>query len=344
MKGAERFMAAARRQPVDATPVWFMRQAGRCLAQYRKLRESHEILELAKTPELSAKVTLMPVDAFGVDAAVMFADIMLPLEPMGVSLEIQPEVGPIIHHPIQTMADVERLRVVDPEEGVPYVLEAIRRVAAELADGRAALLGFSGSPYTLACYLIEGRPSRDYAKAKGLMLRQPDVWAALMEKLTDQQIRYLKGQIRAGAQVVQVFDSWVGGLNPGDYAQYVLPHARRIFTELRGLAPTVYFGTGNASLLELMASAGSDVMSLDWRVHLDEGWARVGHDRGVQGNLDPVRAVAGWGPVREGMEDVLRRAENRAGHIFNLGHGVLPETDPDVLRRLVDGVHEASRR
>lgn len=344
MKGAERFMAAARRQPVDATPVWLMRQAGRCLAQYRKLRESHEILELAKTPELSAKVTLMPVDAFGVDAAVMFADIMLPLEPMGVSLEIQPEVGPIIHHPIQTMADVERLRVVDPEEGVPYVLEAIRRVAAELADGRAALLGFSGSPYTLACYLIEGRPSRDYAKAKGLMLRQPDVWAALMEKLTDQQIRYLKGQIRAGAQVVQVFDSWVGGLNPGDYAQYVLPHARRIFTELRGLAPTVYFGTGNASLLELMASAGSDVMSLDWRVHLDEGWARVGHDRGVQGNLDPVRAVAGWGPVREGMEDVLRRAENRAGHIFNLGHGVLPETDPDVLRRLVDGVHEASRR
>ncbi len=345
MNGAQRFLAAARRQPVDATPVWFMRQAGRCLAQYRRLRESHEILEIARTPELSAKVTLMPVETFGVDAAVMFADIMLPLEPMGVSLEIQPDVGPIIHHPIATMADVARLRVVEPEEGVPYVLEAIRRVAAELADGRAGLVGFSGSPYTLACYLIEGRPSRDYAKAKGLMLRDPAVWAALMEKLTEQQILYLKGQIRAGAQVVQVFDSWVGGLNPGDYERFVLPYARRIFASLAGTgAPTIYFGTGNASLLELMASAGSDLVSLDWRVHIDEAWARIGHDRGVQGNLDPVRPVAGWGPTQEGMREILRRAGGRPGHIFNLGHGVLPETDPDVLKQLVDAVHEESRR
>jgi uroporphyrinogen decarboxylase len=345
MRGAERFLAAARREPVDATPVWFMRQAGRCLAEYRSLRERHGILEIAKTPELSAQVTLMPVTTFGVDAAVMFADIMLPLEPMGVSLEIQPDIGPIIHHPIASRADVESLRVVPAEEGVPYVLAAIRRVRAELADGRAAVIGFSGSPYTLACYLIEGRPSRDYAKAKALMFAEPAIWSALMDKLTDQMIGYLHGQIAAGAQVVQVFDSWVGGLAPCDYERSVLPWARRIFTALKGAgAPTIYFGTGNASLLELMASAGSDVMSFDWRVNLDDGWARVGHDRGVQGNLDPVRAVAGWSPAREGMTDILRRAGARPGHIFNLGHGVLPETDPEVLRRLVDGVHEATAR
>jgi uroporphyrinogen decarboxylase len=345
MKGAERFLAAARRQPVDCTPVWFMRQAGRCLADYRELRKRYDILTLAKTPELSARVTLMPVEAFGVDAAVMFADIMLPLEPMGVSLEIEPELGPIIHNPIASMADVERLRVVDPREGVPYVLEAVRRVAAELADGRAGVIGFAGSPYTLACYLIESRPSRDYALAKSLMLAKPDVWAALMEKLTEQMIAYLRAQVEAGAQVVQLFDSWIGGLSPLDYERSVLPWAKRIFAALKGAgAPTIYFGTGNAHLLELMASAGSDLMSLDWRVNLDEGWARVGHDRGVQGNLDPVRPLAGWGPTEEGMRDVLRRAGGRGGHIFNLGHGVLKDTDPAILRRLVEAVHAESRR
>jgi uroporphyrinogen decarboxylase len=344
MNGAERFLAAARRQQVDTTPVWFMRQAGRCLADYRELRKSYDILTLAKTPELSAKVTLMPVDTFGVDAAVMFADIMLPLEPMGVSLEIQPDVGPIIHNPIRSMADVERLRVVDAEEGVPFVLEAIKLVARELSDGRAGVIGFSGSPYTLACYLIESRPSRDYARAKAMMMAEPAAWTALMDKLTEQMIGYLRAQVAAGAQVLQVFDSWIGGLNPVDYERSVLPWSRRIFDALRGTVPTIYFGTGNAHLLELMGSAGADVLSVDWRVNLDEAWARIGHNRGIQGNIDPVRPYAGWEPTLEGMRDVLGRAARRPGHIFNLGHGVLPETDPAVLRRLVDGVHEEARR
>jgi uroporphyrinogen decarboxylase len=345
MNGAERFLAAARHQQVDCTPVWFMRQAGRCLADYRKLRESYDILTLAKTPELSAQVTLMPVDAFGVDAAVMFADIMLPLEPMGVSLEIQPDVGPIIHNPIHSMEDVEKLRVVPAEEGVPYVLDAVKLVSKELSDGKAGVIGFAGSPYTLACYLIEGRPSRDYAKAKSMLMAQPDVWAALMDKLTDQMISYLTAQVDAGAQVIQLFDSWIGGLSPVDYERSVLPWAKRIFDGVRGAgAPTIYFGTGNASLLELMASAGADMMSVDWRVNLDEAWARIGHDRGIQGNLDPVRPVAGWDAAEPAVRDVLARAANRPGHIFNLGHGVFPETNSDVLRRIVGAVHEGSRR
>jgi uroporphyrinogen decarboxylase len=345
MTAEARFLAACRREPTDMTPVWFMRQAGRCLAAYRELRERYEILTLAKTPELCAQVTLMPVDELGVDGAVLFADIMLPLEGMGVSLEIQPDIGPIIHHPIRTIEDVERLRITEPEESVPFVLDAIRLVRAELADGRAAMIGFSGAPFTLACYLIEGRPSRSYAKAKTLMLREPRVWAALMDKLTEMVIRYLRAQIRAGASVVQVFDSWVGTLGPRDFQQSVLPWTRHIFESLRDAsAPTIYFGTGNAALLEPMAAAGSDVLSVDWRVSLDDAWARIGFDRGIQGNLDPVRPVAGWEATDEGMRDILRRAGGRPGHVFNLGHGVLPETDPAILARLVDAVHEATRR
>jgi uroporphyrinogen decarboxylase len=338
-----RFLATCRGEPTDATPVWFMRQAGRCLADYRALRERYAILEIAKTPELACRVAAMPVEQLGVDGAVLFADIMLPLEGMGVSLEIQPEVGPIVHHPIRTMADVERLRVADPEESVPYVLETIRMLRAELGE-RAAVIGFSGAPFTLACYLIEGRPSRDYAQAKALMYRQPDVWAALMEKLTGQMTVYLRAQIAAGADVVQLFDSWVGALGPGDFARYVLPWSRRIFDGVRGPAPTIYFGTGTAGLLELIAQAGSDLVSVDWRVPLDEAWARIGLDRGIQGNLDPIRPLAGWAAAEEGMKDVLARAGGRPGHVFNLGHGVMPETDPDVLRRLVDRVHEETRR
>jgi uroporphyrinogen decarboxylase len=341
--GRARFLAGCRGEPTDATPVWFMRQAGRCLADYRALRERYSILEIAKTPELAGRVALMPVEQLGVDGAVLFADIMLPLEGMGVSLEIQPELGPIVHHPIRTMADVERLRVVDPRESVPYVLETVRLLRAELGE-RAAVIGFSGAPFTLACYLVEGRPSRDYAQAKGLMYRQPDVWAALMEKLADQMTAYLRAQVEAGADVVQLFDSWVGALAPGDFARDVLPWSRRIFDGVRGPAPTIYFGTGAAGLLELMARAGSDLLSVDWRVPLDEAWARIGFDRGIQGNLDPIRPLAGWAAAEEGMRDVLARAAGRPGHVFNLGHGVMPETDPDVLRRLVDRVHEETRR
>lgn len=344
MSGEQRFLAACRREPVDATPVWFMRQAGRCLSAYRALRQKHAILEIAKTPELSARVTVMPVETFGVDGAVLFADIMLPLEGMGVSLEIQPEIGPIIHNPIRDAADVARLQVVPAEQSVPYVLDAIGVIRGELG-GRAAVIGFAGSPYTLACYLIEGRPSRDYARAKSLMLGQPDVWAGLMDKLADQMIVYLRAQVAAGAQVIQLFDSWVGGLAPGDFERSVLPWSKRIFDGVRDAgAPTIYFGTGNASLLELMAAAGSDMLSVDWRVEIDDAWARIGHDRGIQGNLDPVRPVAGWGPTAVGARDILRRVGQRPGHVFNLGHGVLPETDPDVLKRLVDLVHDESRR
>jgi uroporphyrinogen decarboxylase len=340
MTGAERMLAACRRQPTDATPVWFMRQAGRSLAGYRKLREQYPILTLAKTPELCTKITLMPVEQLGVDGAVLFADIMLPLEPMGVALEIQPDIGPIIHSPIRDVAAVNRLRVLDPEEGVPFVLESIRRLRTELSDGRAAVIGFCGAPFTLACYLIEGRPSRDYAHAKALMLREPGVWASLMDHLTESMIAYLRAQVTAGAEVIQVFDSWVGALAPDDYERSVLPWMRRIFDALRPLgAPTIHFGTGNAALLEAMASAGSDVMSVDWRVRLDEAWQRIGVHQGVQGNLDAAYALAGWDVAQAGMRDVLARADGRPGHVFNFGHGVMPETDPDVLKRLVDGVH-----
>jgi len=338
-------LATCRREPADATPVWFMRQAGRSLARYRTLREQYPILTLAKTPELCKQITLMPVEELGVDGAVLFADIMLPVEAMGVSLEIQPDLGPIIHAPIRDMQGVERLRPLEPEESVPFVLETIRGLRSELSDGRAAVIGFCGAPYTLACYLIEGRPSRDYARAKSRMLREPAVWSALMDRLTDGMIVYLQAQVAAGAEVVQVFDSWVGALAPDDYDRSVLPWMRRIFDALRPSgAPTIYFGTGNAALLEAMASAGSDLMSVDWRVRLDDAWQRIGFDRGVQGNLDPVYPLAGWDVALRGARDVLARAAGRVGHVFNLGHGVMPETDPEILKRLVDTVHAETAR
>src|ERR1700716_2711750 len=306
MTAAERMLAVCRHEPADATPVWFMRQAGRSLADYRKLREHYPIMTLAKTPELSSQITLMPVKELGVDGAVLFADIMLPLEPMGVSLEIQPDLGPVIHAPVRDMAAVERLRPLEPEEGLPFVLETIRRLKDELSDGRAAVIGFCGAPFTLACYLIEGRPSRDYAKAKTLMLREPRVWSTLMDRLTEGMIGYLQAQVTAGADVIQVFDSWVGALTPADYERSVLPWMRRIFEALRPMgAPTIYFGTSNAALLEAMASAGSDLLSVDWRVRLDDAWRRIGFDRGIQGNLDPVRALAGWPVARDGMGGVV---------------------------------------
>jgi len=285
-------------------------------------------------------VTLMPVERFGVDGAVLFADIMLPLTAMGISFEIQPEIGPIVHNPIRTRADVDRLRVVDGDEATPYVLDAIRLIRKELAGGKAALVGFSGAPLTLACYMIEGRPSRDYAKAKGLMFSEPATWHALMEKVTDQVIRYLHAQVAAGIQAAQLFDSWVGIVSPKDYAEHVLPYSRRVFESLADSGvPRIHFGTSAASLLELMASAGPDVMSVDWRVMLDDAWARIGYDKGIQGNLDPVLMLAPWERIEAGVRDVLRRAGGRPGHIFNLGHGVLPETDPDLLARVVETVH-----
>ena len=336
-----RFLRACRREPVDATPVWFMRQAGRTFADYRALRERYGILELAKTPELCAQVTLMPVRELGVDAAVMFADIMLPLEPMGVGLRIEPEVGPIIDRPIRSAADVEALFPFDPAE-VRFTLDAIRLVQHEL-DGEVGLIGFSGAPFTLACYLIEGRPSRDYAIAKAFMYGEPEAWHRLMERLSAMVVAYLRAQVDAGAEAVQLFDSWVGGLGPADYRAFVQPHVRRIFAALDGV-PTIHFGTATAALLELMAETGGDVIGIDHRVSLADAWDRIGHGRGIQGNLDAARLLAGWEATEAGARAVLAEADDRPGHIFNLGHGVLPGTDPGLLRRLVDLVHEETSR
>src|SRR5438309_10352280 len=342
--GLARFLAASHCRQPDATPVWFMRQAGRCLAEYRELRKRYDILTMAKTPELCAQVTLMPVKEFGVDGAVLYADIMLPLQGMGVSLEIEPEVGPIIDNPIRTMKDVEALRVLDAQETVPYVLETVRMVRRELA-GKQAVIGFSGAPFPLACYMIEGRPSRNDELAKSLMYGQPGVWQALMDKLTAVVSNYLLAQLKAGADVVQVFDSWIGAVSPGMYGRFVQPYMKRIFAAVKETgSPSIHFGTGTAALLEVMTEAGGDVISVDWRVDLDEAWARIGYDRGIQGNLDPTLLLTSWDTIAQGMLDVLRRANNRPGHIFNLGHGVLAPTDPDMLRRLVEAVHEITAR
>ncbi len=342
--GLTRFLDACHLRQPDVTPIWFMRQAGRCLADYRDLRKKYDILTMAKTPELCTQVTLMPVQKLGVDAAVLYADIMLPLEPMGISLEIEPDLGPIIHNPVRTMKDVDALRVINAEESVSFVMEAVRMVRREL-EGKQAVIGFSGAPFTLACYMIEGRPSRDYSIAKSLMYGQPEVWHALMTKLADVVSDYLLAQIRAGADVVQLFDSWVGALSPSVYRRFVLPYTQRIFRAVKQTGtPAIHFGTGAAALLPLMAEAGGDVISVDWRVDLDEAWAQIGYDRGVQGNLDPTLLLTSWPVIKAGMHDVLRRAGNRPGHIFNLGHGVLAPTDPDLLCRLVDAVHEATRR
>jgi len=337
----DRFLRACRGEPVDATPVWFMRQAGRSFPAYRALRERYGILQLAKTAELCGEVTLMPVRELGVDAAVLFADIMLPLEPMGVGLRIEPEIGPIIDRPIRSPADVAALKPFDPAE-VSFTLDAIRLVRREL-DGEAGVIGFSGAPFTLACYLIEGRPSRDFAIAKAFMYREPAAWHDLMERLAAMVAVYLRAQVDAGAEVVQLFDSWVGGLGPADYREFVQPHVRGIFAALPDV-PTIHFGTGTAALLELLAEAGGDVIGLDHRVSLADAWRRVGPDRGVQGNLDSARLLAGWEATRDGAQAVLDEAAGRPGHVFNLGHGVLPETDPQLLRRLVDFVHEQTTR
>ena len=344
--GVARFLDACHLRQPDATPVWFMRQAGRCLVEYRELRKrfNDDILKMARTPDVAAQISLMPVDKFGVDGAVLYADIMLPLAGMGIDVEIEPEVGPIIHNPVRTMQAVEALRITDAEESTPFVLEAIRLVRREL-EGKKAIIGFSGAPFTLACYMIEGRPSRDYALAKALMYGQPEVWHALLEKITEVVIRYLTAQVQAGVDVVQLFDSWVGAISPSVYRRFVLPYSQRIFEAVKQTgAPAIHFGTDTASLLEAITEAGGDVISVDWRVDLDEAWARIGAARGIQGNLDPTLLLTSWETVEQGMQDVLRRAGNRPGHIFNLGHGVLAATNPDLLRRLVDAVHEATAR
>jgi uroporphyrinogen decarboxylase len=327
---------AARREQVERTPVWFMRQAGRSLPEYRSLRERHSFWEVAGTPELCAEVTLQPVRRHGVDAAVMFADIMTPVVGMGIDVELVEGLGPVVATPVRSAADVDRLRVPEPEEAFASVLEAVRIVRGEL-DADQAVVGFCGGPFTVAGYLVEGRPSRDFATVKALMYTRPEVWRALLEKLADCFAAYVAAQVRAGADVVQLFDSWVGSLSPADYDEFVAPWSARILAAAG--APTIHFGTGTATLLEAMAAAGGDVIGLDWRIRLDDGWGRVG-DRGVQGNLDPAVLRGPWEFAETRALDVLRRAHGRPGHIFNLGHGVLPGTDPDALTRLASLVRE----
>jgi len=328
---------AARREPVEHTPVWFMRQAGRSLPEYRAIRARHSFWDVANTPELCAEVTLQPVRRHGVDAAVMFADIMTPVLGMGIDVELVEGVGPVVGEPVRTLADVERLRVPDPGEAFAPVLDAIRIVRGELA-AEQAVIGFCGGPFTVAGYLVEGKPSREFALVKALMYREPDVWYALMEKLADCFAGYVAAQVRAGADIVQLFDSWVGALSPADYEEFVAPSSARILEAVD--VPTIHFGTGASTLLPAMARAGGDVIGLDWRIALDDGWALAGEDRGVQGNLDPALLLGPWERVEDAARDVLARAGGRPGHIFNLGHGVLPQTDPDLVTRLAALVQE----
>jgi uroporphyrinogen decarboxylase len=333
---ATRYLRACRRQPVDVTPAWFMRQAGRALPEYRAIRERASLVEITRDAPLCAEVTLQPVRRLGVDAAILFADITTPLAGLGVDFEIVEGRGPVVAAPIRSAADVARLRPFEPAAAVGPLLDAIALIRAA---SPVPLIGFAGAPFTLACYLVEGGPSRDFLRTKTFMHAEPDAWAALMDALAEMTIRYLGAQVAAGAQAVQVFDSWVGGLSPADYAASVAPWMARIFAALRPLGvPTTHFGVGTAGLLRLQAAAGGDVIGLDWRIDLSEGWSLVG-ERAVQGNLDPALLLGPFEAVADAARGILDTAGGRPGHVFNLGHGVLPGTDPDALARLVDLVH-----
>jgi len=332
-----RFLRAARREPVDRTPIWLMRQAGRSLPEYRRLRERWTLVDIVAQPDLCAEVTLQPVRRLEVDAAVMFADIMLPLRGMGVEFELVESVGPVIAHPVREPADVDALGEPSGEEAAPQVITAVRYVVSE---SPVPVIGFCGAPFTLASYLIEGRPSRDFSLAKRFMFTEPEAFDRLLARLARVMSGYLAAQVAAGAAAIQVFDSWVGALAVEDYEARVAPHTRAIFAATAGLGvPRVHFGTNTAGLLESIAATGPDVVSLDWRVPLDAGWRRVGAELAVQGNLDPAVLLGPPDLVRERARDVLRRAGGRPGHVFNLGHGVLPDTPVENLQLLIETVH-----
>jgi len=320
-----------------------MRQAGRFLPEYRAMRARYGFLELCKNPEAAAEVTLQPIDRLGVDAAILFADILLLVEPLGVGLEFAKGEGPVIHRPVRCAADLDRLKPVDVDEAVPFVFETVRTVVRAL-NGRVPLIGFAGAPFTVASYVVEGGASRDYVHTKRLMYEEPDGWARLMGILVTATARYLNAQIAAGAEAVQIFDSWVGVLAPDDYRAFVMPHTQTLIRALTPGTPVIHFGTGTASLLPHMRAAGGDVIGLDWRVDLDTAWATVGHDVAVQGNLDPAVLLSKPAHMRRRVKDILDRAGGRPGHIFNLGHGVLPQTPVDHVKALVEMVHELSAR
>ncbi|MFE0041928.1 uroporphyrinogen decarboxylase [Streptomyces albireticuli] len=336
------FLRACRREPVPHTPVWFMRQAGRSLPEYRKVREGIPMLESCMRPDLVTEITLQPVRRHNVDAAIFFSDIVVPLKAIGVDLDIKPGVGPVVAQPIRTRADLDRLRALDPSD-VPYVTEAIGLLTAEL--GATPLIGFAGAPFTLASYLVEGGPSRNHEHTKALMYGDPELWADLLDRLADITAAFLKIQIEAGASAVQLFDSWVGALAPADYRRSVMPASTKVFDAVAGLGvPRIHFGVGTGELLGLMGEAGADVVGVDWRIPMDEAVRRVGPGKALQGNLDPAVLFAGREAVETKAQEVLDAAADLEGHVFNLGHGVLPTTDPDALTRLVEYVHERTAR
>jgi uroporphyrinogen decarboxylase len=340
----DRFIRACRRQPVDATPVWFMRQAGRYMPEYRALREDHSLLEICRTPELAAVVTMQPLRRIEVDAAILFSDLLLPLAPMGLSFDFVKGEGPAIDRPVRHASDVDRVRAFEPREALAHVLATIRLLRRELA-GKVPLIGFGGAPFTMAAYAIEGGPSTSYATTKAFMYAQPAAWHRLCDRFATTMADYLRAQIDAGAQAVQVFDSWAGQLSPADYREFALPHTRKIFDAIAGAGvPTLHFGVGTGTLLADMRAAGGDVIGVDWRRPLDEAWAAIGHDRGIQGNLDPTLLLGPADRLTAAADDVLRRAAGRPGHIFNLGHGVLPQTDIEQVQLLARHVHSASRQ
>jgi uroporphyrinogen decarboxylase len=333
----DRFLRACRRESVDKTPVWFMRQAGRYMAEYRALRKKHSLLTLCRTPELAVEVTLQPVRALGVDAAILFSDLLLPLAPMGIPFDFVAGEGPAIEKPIRSQADVLALRRFEPREDLAMVLEAIRLLRLELD---VPLIGFAGAPFTLASYAIEGGHSSNFGFTKSLMYREPQTWHRLAALLADVVGDYLKAQVEAGAQALQLFDSWIGALDALDYREFVFPHVRAIFEALRGTGvPVIHFGTGTGHLLALQREAGGDVIGVDWRTPLDEGWRLAGEGVAVQGNLDPTLLLGPRERLLERVDDVLRRAGGRPGHVFNLGHGILPTTSPDSVKAVVEHVH-----
>lgn len=337
------FLRACRRESVERTPVWFMRQAGRYMAEYRALRQNYTLLQLCRTPDLATEVTLQPVRRIDVDAAILFSDLLIPLEPMGIPFDFIKGEGPAIERPIRSAADIDAVKVVDPRDALGYTFAAIRQIKGELG-GRVPLIGFAGAPFTLASYAIEGGHSNNFALTKGLMYGDPAAWHRFADKLATVVGDYLVAQIEAGADVVQVFDSWVGALNENDYREFALPHTRKIFETIGGRVPTIHFGVASGSILHVMREAGGDVLGADWRIPLDDAWERIGYDRGIQGNLDPTLLLGPRDRLLGAAADVLARAANRPGHIFNLGHGILPMTPVENVQAVARYVREHSAR
>lgn len=331
------FLRACRCEPHERTPVWFMRQAGRSLPEYRAIRGTGSILDAIKDPELSTEITLQPVRRYGVDAAILYSDIVVPVHAIGFGVDIRPGVGPVADEPFTRPEDLQRLRPLEPTEDTPYVIDTVTSLVAELD---VPLIGFAGAPFTVASYLVEGGPSRDHHKTKALMFGDPALWSLLMERLTDIALASLTSQIAAGASAVQLFDSWVGALSPAQYERFVLPWTRHLFSELEAFGvPRIHFGVTTGELLVQMSDVGADVVGVDWRVPLDEARARIGDHKALQGNLDPAVLGAPWPAVEAEVRDVLRRNGDHPGHVFNLGHGVTPDVDPAVLERVVETVH-----